>query len=153
MSMISDIYDEVITRVTAVLPSHKLLPNPYRVESNPETFLRQGVGISIKEGSNSSRLVGCQKSFIRTIEVAVTRQYYITELDRDNLETIEKNILEDFELVAHDVEENPNLQITGFNEYPSIKYLSDSGIGLVFDDKDNFIKIVAVFEIEYFENL
>jgi hypothetical protein len=153
MSLISDIYDEVKSRVTAQLPSHKLLPNPYRVESNPETFLRQGVGIKINEAVNTEEIVNCSISIDRSIQIAVTRQYYTTELDRNNLEDVEKILLEDFALITHDVEKNPNLNITALNEYPHIKYVSDNGIELVFDDKDNFIKIVGNFTVKYFENL
>lgn len=153
MSMISDIYDEIQTRVTGLLPTHTLLPHTSRIEANPETFLRQGLFISYKEGLNGEKTVNCQTQTTRTIQIGVTRVYFTTELNRTHTENIEKQLLEDFEIIKDDFEKIPTLNIPLVTEYPTLVYKTDNGIENVFDDKDNVIKIVGSFELNYEKNL
>lgn len=150
MSTISDIYNEVKSRVSAKLPTHKLLPDPYIVESNPETFLEKGYSIAIKDAQNTNKQLGCKISVQRNIEIVITRKFFSTDLNRDHLETREKDLLEDHALVIKDIEKDPSL---GIAETPMFTYVSDNGIETVFDDKSNFIKIVSTFSVEYFESL
>jgi hypothetical protein len=150
MSEISSIYDAVKARVAAKLTTHKLLPDPYTLESNPETFLEKGYSIAVKEAENSNRQIGCKISVRRNIEIAITRKFFTTDLNRDHLETREKDLLEDHALVIKDIEKDPSLATS---ESPMMVYVSDAGIQTVFDDKSNFIKIVSTFSVEYFESL
>lgn len=150
MTVISDIYDALHTRVVALLPDHTRLSNPYFLEQNNALDLRQGYGIAVRSGFNTNRQVGCQLSVERTFDIRITRKYYAREFDAVAKSETYKDILEDLQLVIDEFEKYPTLA-ADYN--PVIKYISDTGINNIFIEKDNFNEITATYTVEYFKNL
>lgn len=151
MSKIVDSIDALKARIAAVLPNHKELTNPYETDENPETILKQGFGVRIREGVNSNRSGSCILSVQRTIEIVLTRKYYAYELNRTAKENTEKALLEDQFLVLQDIEGEPT--IGNSNAVTQFGYTGDSGIEFVFSDEKPFYQLVSQFRLEYLEDL
>lgn len=151
MSKVSDSYDAFKARVSAVLPSHFVLPNPYAPEQNSENALRVGQGVKFMGGLNSNRSLSCQLSIRRQIEVVITRKYYGSELMTANKTTVEKALLEDQYLVINEVEKDPTNALSSV--VVQARFESDSGIEFVFNDDKPFLMIRTIFALEYIENL
>ena len=59
MSKISTLYDGFVTRIEAVLPSHKRLSDPYLFIKNTDSEKRQGWGVTIGSGDNPNQQLSC----------------------------------------------------------------------------------------------
>lgn len=151
MSVTSDVYDEVISRIETVLPNHLRLAHAYLPEQSPEPQLRQGWAIQHGAGENSNRKLGCMVSVRRNFNVIVTRKYYSLDSDPEAKALTDKEIIEDARLVINDIEANPYL--SGIANNPNIKYLSDSGVQFIYSNDKPFYKIEILLVAEYFEDL
>lgn len=146
---ISDIYDTLVDRLEAVLPSHNRLSNPYIPEQNPEPTLKQAWGLQYAAGANTNRQVNCHLSLEDQFVVVLTRKYYALELDADSKSNTEKDLLEDRFLVIQDFEKDPSL----LENAAKAVYVSNSGIQFVFNQDKPFYKLEMTFSVEYFEQL
>jgi hypothetical protein len=150
MSDISTAYDAMLTRLAALYPSHKRLENPYILDRNSDMLLNQGYGLAIGPAENTERFSSCQLSVRRDMIVSITRVVRANEFDIGKKDSAWKTVMEDQALLIADVEADPTL---GSTEVVNAKYSTDSGIQPIFGDKDNFVSVVTVVSIEYFENL
>jgi hypothetical protein len=149
-TQISTIYDNMITRLVALFPTHVRMSNPYRPNDNIERHIENGsFGVAFGPGFNSEREMTCRLSVKREMVVTLTRKAYALEVDGAAKAVAEKQIFEDQLVLIKDFERDYTLS----NTISNVKYVSDSGLEYVFDAKDNFIMIRTVCEIEYFENL
>lgn len=149
MSIYSTLYDNMITRIEAVLPTHQRLHNSYALEQNNAQFLKLGYGLAINEGINSNRNVGCRLSIKQTLNVSITRKLYAREFDAVSKATTDKDLLEDALLIIKDFEINTTLN----NSSSVIKFIQHSGINNIFVEKDNYLSIQLNFELELFDTL
>lgn len=151
MSKISDVYDALVTRVSAVLPDHKRLSDPNNPEANPERDLRKGWGIAFGPAENTFGTLTNFLSVRRDFVIINTRKVEKRDTDTTGRATIEKQLFEDQKLVIADVEAEPTLGDS--NAVCKADYSADSGIQFVHADKDNFLKLETVIQIEYREDL
>lgn len=149
MSVVSTIYETFRANVATQLISHSRIPNPYKIEENLEPSLKQGWAIQIGPAENTNRIVCGTTTVRRRFTLIITRKMYAQELDSTAKESVEKQLLEDLRLVLNTVEANPKLSTSSGD----FKYEGDEGIDFVFADKDNFIKLTALFSVEYWEVL
>jgi len=149
MSDISTIIDNMRTRVAAVFPTHKKLPNNRQIEENDTLFLSKGYAVAIGPGANTRRLLSCKLSVNRAAIITITRAHFGVDRDTVVRDTLEKNLLEDQFLLIKDLEKDPSLD--GF--VAKINYSTDNGIEEVFVEQGHFLMIQTVYEFEYFENL
>lgn len=149
MSTISTAYDALKVRLQAVLPNHAQLTNPYAADQNSELILRKAYGVKISTVENTNRMVSCQLSLRRTMEVVITRKYFASEMNRAAKESVEKELLEDAFLVVKDIEKDADLG----NNVANIVFVSDNGIEFVFSEDKPFYMMTLSFNLEYFENL
>lgn len=149
MSNFSTLYDAIVDRLEAVLPSHTRLPNPYKVDENTELFLRQGWGLALTSGTNPNRNLSCRISTLRSFEIIITRKFYSLESSVTNKEATEKQLIEDQLLVIIDFCNNSSLP----SALGVVNFESDSGIEYVSGEKDNFLVLRSVFGVEYFDNV
>ncbi len=147
---ISSVYDAFVTRIGAVLTSHVRLSNAYSIEENTEPALKLGWALQIGPAIKSPRHISCKISIVRTFNLVLTRKVYASELDATAKASTDKSLLEDQFLVIEDVEGEPTM---GSAVVAKSNFLGDSGVEFVHTDKDNFIKLVSQFEVEYFEDL
>ncbi len=150
MSRVSTLLDEAHTAVAALLPNHKRLGNPYRVEENPSTYLDQGYGIAVQPGAvNSNRTLSCQLSIVRRLTITITRKYFGNDADATRKYSTEKSLLEDQFLIIKDFEKRSPFQTYSIRS----EFESDNGIEFVYAENKPFYMIQSSFIIEYFENL
>lgn len=150
MTIASDVYTDFLARIEAVLPTHKRLPKPYRIEENSEQFLDQGFAIQIGPGVNTQRLLSCQVSIRREFIVILTRKFIASELSRLPKQVVELNLLEDQRLITRDLESDPTL---GSTNVANSGYVSDTGVSFVFTERENVLRLNSVFFCEYLEDL
>lgn len=149
MSNFSLLYDAIVDRIEAVLPSHTRLPNPYKVNENTELYLRQGFGVALGAATNTNRELSCRISVGRDFSVVLTRKFYSIESGVSNKESVEKQLIEDQILLIRDFCDNSALP----GALGIVSYSSDGGIEYVFNEKDNFLVLNTTFTVEYFETI
>ena len=144
MSQITDNYDTIVTRVTAVLSNHKRLMNPYELELNDRKLLQQGFGVGFGGMSNPNNNIGTQVGFDRTIIVAITREAFGREFERDKKASTEKSLINDQLLVVTDL----------CNQIPLLTFAGDDGIEFVFGDENRgFLALQTAFTVRTCESL
>lgn len=107
---IATVYGKITDLIEATLPNHKRLPNPYDIGSN--TFLHmidQAFGLAVDPGTNTERYQGCLASWEQTYSIVLIRRVVTTENNTDARETIELNLLSDWELLWKAFENNNSL--------------------------------------------
>ncbi len=154
MSNISNINTELFIRVAAQLTSHKRLPNPYRVERNPDTFLRLGYGIAYDAGSEPETKESCSNTVERQVRIIITRRFAAMDLDDSDKKTTEVQLFEDQQLLLADFEKYPFLgSALGVNDYARrVVYVSDSGIQFVQPNEADggaYLYLESIFTMEY----
>lgn len=150
MSKISTIYDALIARLVAVLPSdYHRLTNPYDIEDNNELYLTKGYGVAVGPGSRTDRLVSCQKSFERSFSIALTRQITTTDHNISDNEDIQKALLEDHFTVFSDLEKETTLSAICIKSEVD----GDEGIEFVNLDVSRYYLMQIIVNTEYLEDL
>lgn len=151
MSIITDAYDAMLSRVETVLDTanqdYFRLPNPYKPEENNDQFLKKGYGIAIQGAANTNRFVNCKFSIGRTMQVILTRQYFAREDDAASKATTEKALFEDQYSLINDFEQD--ISINGQTMYT--RYVTDGGIEYVQSGTDKFLMLRTDFLLEYVE--
>lgn len=150
MSAISTIYDLLETTVTTALPNHMELINPYFPETDSELTYNASFGLAIAEGSNlllndGSGLESRQRNFI----LSLTRRIFATKGDVSSRKTTEKNLMEDYTLVADAIAESRELQSSSL--VSRVFYNSDSGIEFLRADNNRVDILIfrVVISVEY----
>ena len=148
MTEISDIYDAIITRVDALLPNHKRLPNPFELDQNPDQYLRQGWTFRVESGQNTNRHQGCQESHENNFSIIITRSFSGGDLRVDKKDDTQKALLEDFQLLMDDFEQTPIL-----DSVHKFRYDTHDAITPVKGDEVRFLSLIMQVRAEYFRNL
>jgi len=152
MSKLTDSIQGVQAALATLFPSpHSEITNSLRPEQSTENTLKQGFGLRIGRGENSERFASCKRSEFRTLVVINTRQAFAKEFDIELKQATERLLLNDQDLVKARFESDPTVIFGGTTA--NVKWVDDGGIDQVFSDKENFIKIETVLQIEVFENL
>ena len=151
MSDISDAYDALVTRLGAVLPTHKRLYDAYSIEENSERALVKGYAVGFGAGENTFRSFSCQLSVKRDFSVTLTRRVIAREGATTKRADAEKLLFEDQKLVIADIEGDPSLGNSSV--IAKADWVSDNGLEFVHGDKDNYLKLESTVSIEYFEQL
>ncbi len=145
---ITAVFDALVTRITAILPQHLRLTNPYDLVQNKETFLKKGWGLGFGAGVNSRRFNSLHFTTQRDFILTISRQYYAKESDIAAKATAEKELFEDLYLVSKDVQKHNTLN----DGLYIVTYQGDNGIQSVFSDKDVWLYIQVRLTVDYTEN-
>ena len=151
MSKVSSLYDAIVTRVTAVLPSHKRLSDPYRFLKNKDSEKRQGWGLRVGAGQNPNQQLSCNIILRQQFTILVTRLVAGREIEPNKKAATEKQLLEDLFLIIDDFENDPTLATSGV--VIGAQYLSHNGIDFMEAERDDHMVIEASFDFRYQENL
>ncbi len=153
MSKISTIHTALISIIgTTLFPEasgYFRLPNPYKLEKNPDIYLSQGWGLRIDEATNPRRQLSKSLTIDRVVRVPMTRKLYALAEDPVGRADAEKLLLEDHFLLVKQLETNATINESAINA----NYISDSGVQMVRDTEDTFLFLETVFTVQYFENL
>lgn len=147
MSKIEDIYDKLNAVVAATLPSYTRFPNPYAIDANTFLHLRQGFAVSVGPGADTERYLGCLITWQRDFTVTLVRQVMATQNDLPNRESLEKEILDDHDLLRKAIYNNSNLDQNAIKT----TLVSDSGLQFLDGDRLKFLAIEMTINVEYEE--
>ena len=150
MSKISTVYDAMYTLLSSNLTGYTQIPNPYNSEQNSMLFLNKGYGLVVGTGDNTQRFATCdKKSYAREFTIVLVNQYIATEHDTDAKETAEKALLEDHATLITAIEQDADL---GGNAATHLS-ISDGGIDFLEGDREKYIMLELIVNVEYFENI
>jgi len=149
MSIVTDIYDELVTLIETELPTAKKLPNPYAILSNPAIYLRYGYGLTIDAGTNTNRYVGCISTWQRDYTITIIKQVFTVEHDTTKRSVNELSLDEERSLLFKAIEKNPTLNQNCVKCIVS----NDSGIEYEENEFSKFVAIAMTIQVEYHENL
>lgn len=150
MSQISTLYDALVTKIAALYPNHKRIPNPYTPSENNALILNKGWGIAFQSAQNSEEHLGCYKlSIERGFTVVHTRRYIALESDVTTKAAVEKDLFEDQFLLMQSLETD----ITLSGQEVTVKWVSDGGLEFVSSGNDKFLLISSALQMKYIETL
>lgn len=157
MSKISNIIDDLYELVEDLLPDHVELINPYFPEDSDNLNFAKGFGITILEGENTHREIGCSLTVQRSIELILTRKVFSADIRSPDAmgirRTEEKNIFEDQLILAKALESDTYLKDSGYENLSKITLESDSGLNFVRDTNSGLLILRSIITTEYFESL
>lgn len=148
-SNITTIYDQLSSKLAAVLTNYKQLANPYETMENPSIIATKAFGIAFGGGTNSNRLTGCQLSITREMTIPLINIVSSLEMDNTKLASTEKSLLEDALLVIRFLESQEFLNAS----VSRLAYISDTGIAYNDTGRGFFVVTEITAEVEYFENI
>lgn len=149
MSAISDIFDAFHTSASTALPNHAELLNPYRPELDSQITLAQSFGVKMGPGEN---LLGNENSGqeqrSREISLVLTRRKFATKEDISERKSVEKQLFEDFTLVANAIVQSPKLSLPSVQR---IIYSVDTGVQFLQlnADRNDIYLMEVTFLVEY----
>jgi hypothetical protein len=149
MSRISSIHDAMITRLDALFPNHRRLPDAYQVDRNPSRFLDQGYAVTIGAASNRGGLLSQQMQVTREMSVVLTRKSVSLESDAAKYAADQLTLMEDQLLLIKDMETDTTVNTTA----AMVEFTSDSGITSIGDRSSPHLVIETQFQVTYFEDL
>ncbi len=149
MSNISTIYDAYRTEIAAVLTSHVEIVNPYVPDASPDFDYKIGWGVGVGPANNPENTASCRYRIQREFVVTITRRLYLTAKDIDERITVEKNLLEDKNLVIARISSSSLLNSGSGIELTS--YTGDSGIEFLRFGRTDLLMMQANFETTYVE--
>lgn len=144
---ITTIYDNLVLRVQATLPSYFRIPNPYAPDENPELFLRKGFGVGIGPGENTRRLVCGFFSITRTFTIILINQVLTTDSNSTDRGNFERDLMEDHYSLLNALEVDNNLGGAAVR----LNFTNDSGIQFVEGDYGKYTLCEISFDVEYLE--
>lgn len=149
MTMISDIYDAVLSVVETTLPNYDLLANPYIPEENANNLFDKAFGIAFGPGINENRIVCPKVSLNRTLEIILINKVTSSESNTNFLGQQQKDIFEDLFAIIKAVCNDGTI-----NEITSkFDYSSDAGLEFIDAVSGKYYLLSATFPFLYFETI
>lgn len=145
MSNLTTVYDAFLARLVTLFPAKTYIPNPYSLEDNIISHLRDGYGLRVDEETDTNT----QFNFftgIHSFTVILTRELIRTENDVDAVHTVVKLLKEDVFALKLSLYDNDTL--TSPKVHDKIDFGSVSGINFIITDNNNFLSIEATFLIQ-----
>lgn len=150
MTKVSDIFDQLQTRVSAALPGYTQMPDAYSLVKNSNADLRKGFAIGIGPTVPSGTQEGFNSRYLfETIYFVTLSNDYNIRTDIAGRNDYEKAIVEDLYIVTKDLLENFRLGglaiDISFNDTSGPSYLNESA--------QRYLINGASFRIRYQETL
>lgn len=145
MGTISTIYDAINSVLASKLTGHTQLPNPYEVTTNTYLHLNNGYGIGVGPGQDTERYVGCLVTWEQVYSVILVRRIVTTQNNTTTREAIEKNLLEDWDILRKAFYLNNTLS----GNVIKTTVTSHSGINFIDGDKLKFLGLEMQLVVEY----
>lgn len=152
MTIISDIYDALITELDSVLTGYTRLVDPYAVEENSELIRDKAYGIAIADVANPERFLACdQMTILQSFDIILINKLFARNNDRAQHDTAFKSISEDFITVAKSM--CNNIQIGGsyqtkFVTHGGIEFLEPAGDST----RSRYISLIITVTSEFRES-
>lgn len=150
MSIVSDAYDAIRTRLQVLFPEadgYFELTNPYDVTDNTKGFLRQGWGMAFGPVTNTNLLLCKTVTTDNEVRVLITRELAAMETDVERKHDSIKALLEDLRDVINDLDRADTLETIGVN----ILSVSTNGIETVRGDNFAYLYVELVCTVKFFD--
>lgn len=148
----SAVYDNIISVLSGLFTSAlgwARIPNPYAIESNSITFLKQGYGCAFGPAINTNLELNCDLTTDRTLTVLISRESFKTDGDYQGYVDVTQDLLDDLRSAIKYLETNTTLN----DGHVICTYESDSGIQSLQGDDFSVMYVAAVFKAKIFDNL
>ncbi len=150
MSKISDIYDQLETKVTAALPTHKELSNPYFPETTADLGYEKAYGIGFGAGSNDEERDEVKsESKSQDFLLSLTRRIFARKKDTDSRKSAEKGLMEDQRVITDLIAKDKFLGDCKL--ILKALYITHDGIESVRVDRQDIIIVRSLIRIQYQE--
>lgn len=147
MTKIAEIYDAIIAKIAAKLPSFQRVPNPYALDENTAILLRKAYGLAIGPGTNTERYVGCLVTWQRDYTIGLIHQVVNTENDTLGRAMIEKDIIDAHREILLGFETDSTLGGKAIKAVVS----SDGGIDYIQGNQSKYLALEITLTVEYQE--
>lgn len=148
MGQITNIHNQLHTRLAAVLSDHVELSDSVNIEENDRAELKKGYGLNFSGSRRISKNVSCVYNLQREITVTNTVEIFGGDRDKTIKKTMEKQLLENQEIIIHEFENNVTLNDT----VDKIEFVQGGGIQPVYSGNENIIMLQSIFVLEYQKN-
>lgn len=148
MGTILTIYDKIVDVIEAQLTSHTRMPNPYSPDANTYLHLKQGFGMAIGPGIDTQRYVGCLITWEQTYNILLVRQVVTTQNNTDVRETIEKDLLADWDKLRKAFYLDSSLSGNAIKT----TVIGHGGVNFIDTDRLKFLALELELTVEYQEN-
>lgn len=148
-TFITTIYEGYRTEIAAVLTSHVEIVNPYVPDAGPDFDFRLGFGVGVGPARDPQNTASCRYRIQREFVVTLTRRLYLTNKEINDRITVEKNLLEDLNLVIARI--SASSVLNSANGIELTQYSGDSGIEFLRFGRTDLLMIQANFETTYVE--
>jgi hypothetical protein len=153
MSKISTVYDTLLATVGTLLPSgsgYTRIPNPNNLEDNMIQFMRKGYGL-VYSGGNQAEGEICNFVIEHTFTVILTREVVKLDSQTDQLDAVNKALLEDAYKLQNDIYNVDEIGIP--NDITQVLLGSIGSISDVIIGKKYFKSIEVNFDIQVTETI
>jgi len=148
MGKVSTVYDALTAVISGQLTSHTQLPNPYEVDKNTYLHLNKGFGVAVGPGADTERYVGCLITWQQAYSVILVRRIITTQNNLTVRQSIEKDVLEDWDLVRKACYNNNTLG----GEVIKTTVTDHGGINFIDADTLKFLALEMQVVVEYQED-
>lgn len=148
MGKILTIYDKIVDVLEAQLPSHTRMPNPYEVNANTYLHLNNGFGVGIGAGQDTERYVGCLVTWEQSYSIILVRRVVTTQNNTTARETIEKDILADWDVLRKAFYLDNSLSGNAIKT----TVVSHGGVNFIDGDRLKFLALEMQLVVEYQED-
>jgi hypothetical protein len=148
MAKISTIYDKIVDVLEANLSGHTRMPNPYEVNANTYLHLNNGFGVGIGPGQDTERYVGCLVTWEQSYSIILVRRVVTTQNNTTARETIEKDILADWDVLRKAF----YLDNTLSGNAIKTTVVSHGGVNFIDGDRLKFLALEMQLVVEYQED-
>lgn len=150
----------VLDAIRAAIPTYTgfsdktEIPNPYSVEDNSQTFIEDGWGVIIEDGSRSAKDFPVEMNSVsteRSIGVVLSRIVYDIDGQCGNVNEEVKNLYDDAITIRDNFLADSKFGVLRGGE--EIAYLGDSGVEFSVADKIRIISTQINFTFEIVEQI
>ncbi len=98
MSLVTDIYNQIVLKLEETFPTMTRIPYPYSLPDNNSNFLKNGFGLIIGT-ANFTEFEFCNRVSEREISVVFSKEVFRTDSDVVKIDDIVKELLENVNTV------------------------------------------------------
>jgi hypothetical protein len=150
MSLITEIYDQIIIKMGETFPLLTRIPYAYSLPDNNSNFLKNGYGVTVGSAS-FEEFEFCSRVSSRGITFSFTKEVFRTDSDFVIIDDIVKELLENVNTAQGLLYAYDELGIE--DKILKVDISSASGIEEILANNSKFLTVSATFLLQIRENL
>jgi hypothetical protein len=147
MSKATSIYDALVAKVIATLPTYIELPESYSVEENPTYLMTKAFAVGFLSETNNEYHATNLLNFEREFSVVLVNKIAATINSRSERAAIEKALIEDaytlIKALCNDLTLGQVASLTSYQGQTGIEYITSA------NGTERFISVVLTIAIKY----